>query len=664
MDQLPFRQIHLDFHTSEAIPGVGSEWDKAHFQQMLKLGHVSSITVFSKCHHGWSYHQTDVPLSQTHPTLQPGLDLTGEMIAAAHEIGVQTPVYISAGLDEKLVRTHSHWLRVLGDGTTTWAKWLTDGYHEFCMRSPYLDYLVEQTVEVVKKYDLFEGLFMDIVGVRDCCCQYCYQELIKRGQDPRNEAHRLALGRETYINYARRINEAVHAIKPEIRVFHNGGHIIRGDRELAFLNTHHFELESLPTGGWGYDHFPLSARYVQGLGWEFLGMTGKFHTTWGEFGGYKHPNALRYEAALSLANGAKISVGDQMHPFGQLDEATYTLIGTAYREVEEKEPWCRNATSIADIGVLSLEAFTSHEAMTGPNAFTRTTDAGVVRVLQEGGLLYDVLDGDSEFSKYQLLVLPDSIPVAGALKEKLDAYLAGGGKIFATWESALDTEQGAFTLDFGVQYHGQSTFSPEYIVPKFDLANWAQGAFVMYSQAKLLTATHGTVMADLQHPFFNRDMLHFSSHQHAPNTKENVGPAMVATANTVYLAFPAFHLYAEKGQNALRDIILAGIWSLLPAPTLTTSLPVQGVQTAMRQQAEGRTVVHLLYASPVKRGQGIEVIEDLLQLDNIALTLRVPQAPGRVYLAPQGTDLPFTVEDGMLHTVVPQVYCHQMVVVE
>jgi hypothetical protein len=664
MDQLPFRQIHLDFHTSEAIPGVGKDWDKAHFQEMLKLGHVSSITVFSKCHHGWSYHPTEVALSETHPSLKPGLDLTGEMIKAAHEIGVQTPVYISAGLDEKLARTHSGWLRVLPDGTTTWSRWLDAGYHEFCMRSPYLDYLIEQTVEVVKRYDLFEGLFMDIVGVRDCCCQYCYREMVKRGMDPRNGDDRMTLGRETYINYARKINEAVHAIKPQIRVFHNGGHIIRGDRELAFLNTHHFELESLPTGGWGYDHFPLSARYIQGLGFEFLGMTGKFHTTWGEFGGYKHPNALRYETALSLANGAKISVGDQMHPFGQLDKATYTLIGAGFAEVEQKEPWCTGVTSIADIGVFSIEAFASHGAQTGPSTSTGMADAGVIRILQEGGLLYDVLDSSSDLSKYKLLILPDAIPVCGEFKTKLNAFIANGGKIFASWESALNKDKNGFNLDFGVEYKGQSTLSPEYIIPKFELENWANGAFVMYSQAKEITATTATVMAELQHPFFNRDMLHFCSHQHAPNTFETAGPAMVSTANTVYVAFPVFHLYADKGQNVLRDIVLQGIRALLPEATLTTNLPAQGVQTVMYQKAENRTIVHLLYVSPVKRGQGIEVIEDILPVYNVQVNLRVTKQPSRVYLAPQGTDLPFTVENGVLNTVLPELCCHQMVVVE
>ena len=93
-----------------------------------------------------------------------------------------------------------------------------------------------------------------------------------------------ALWERTYLNYARRTNEAVHRYMPDLRVFHNGGHITRGRRDLAALNGH-LELESLPTGGWGYDHFPLSARYADTLGMDFLGMTGKFHLSWGEFGG-------------------------------------------------------------------------------------------------------------------------------------------------------------------------------------------------------------------------------------------------------------------------------------------------------------------------------------------------------------------------------------------
>ena len=91
------RQVHLDFHTSEAIDEIGSGFSKENFQEMLKKGHVDSITVFSKCHHGWSYHPTKV--NKMHPNLN--FDLLGAQIEAAHEIDVKTPVYISAGLDHK-----------------------------------------------------------------------------------------------------------------------------------------------------------------------------------------------------------------------------------------------------------------------------------------------------------------------------------------------------------------------------------------------------------------------------------------------------------------------------------------------------------------------------------------------------------------------------------
>ena len=38
MRKLPTRQVHLDFHTSPLIPGVGAQFDKTQFQQALREG--------------------------------------------------------------------------------------------------------------------------------------------------------------------------------------------------------------------------------------------------------------------------------------------------------------------------------------------------------------------------------------------------------------------------------------------------------------------------------------------------------------------------------------------------------------------------------------------------------------------------------------------------
>ena len=255
-----FRQVHLDFHTSEKIAGIGSKFDKKQFQEALKVGHVNSITIFSKCHHGWAYHPSEK--NEIHPGLN--FDLLKAQIEAAHEIGVKTPVYLSAGLDEKYAVRHPEYLVRTQEGQTTWVKdFMTPGYHKFCMNTPYLDYLLAQIKEVCENYDA-DGIFLDIVGVQPCYCNNCIKTLEAEGKSRKNPADVLDLAERVYANYTKRVRETIDSVKPGLPVFHNGGHIRGGRRDIAKMNTH-LELESLPTGGWGYDHFPLSARYVQNL---------------------------------------------------------------------------------------------------------------------------------------------------------------------------------------------------------------------------------------------------------------------------------------------------------------------------------------------------------------------------------------------------------------
>ena len=277
--KLSFRQVHLDFHTSEHIPGIGSEFSKAQFQEMLKLGHVSSITVFSKCHHGWAYHPSKA--NETHPHLD--FDLLGAQIEAAHEIGVKTPVYLSAGFDEKTRAKHPEWQCVQrrADGSFECDP-LAPRYRLLCMNTPYLDYLLAQIKEVCENYDA-DGIFLDIVGERECYCPHCMQTMLRRGWDPNDPENIRKLSREVYANYTARVRETVDSVKPGLPVFHNGGHIIVGRRDLAYANTH-LELESLPTGGWGYDH----------IGVNILPMMEDFGITPEQINTITRENAIRF----------------------------------------------------------------------------------------------------------------------------------------------------------------------------------------------------------------------------------------------------------------------------------------------------------------------------------------------------------------------------------
>lgn len=652
-----FRQVHLDFHTSEAIGGIGGNFDKEQFQRMLRLGSVDSITIFSKCHHGWAYHPSEA--NERHPGLS--FDLLGAMIEAAHEIGVKTPVYLSAGLDEKLARRHPDWLVRDKDDRTSWVNgFMQPGYHEFCMNTPYLDVLLKQIEEVVRRYDA-DGIFLDIVGVKSCYCQYCVRDILAAGGDPRNERDVLAQGERTYAAYGRKCRELIHGIKPGLGIFQNGGHIRRGRRDLARMNTH-LELESLPTGGWGYDHFPLSARYAQTLGMDFLGMTGKFHTSWGEFGGYKHPNALRYEAALSLANGARCSIGDQLHPDGTMDEATYALIGEAYREVAEKEAWAVGATNVADVALLSLEAVGGYLPGEDVAARTGRSDAGAVRMLLEGHVLFDVIDAEADFGRYKVVILPDEAVLDAALEAKLQDFCRQGGKALATGRSGLRASGDGFGLAFGAKPLGDNPYRPDYFRPGFDVPSFRGASFVFYGQGQRIALDGGTALGTREDPYFNRDVFTFCSHQHTPTSKADGGPGMVEGPDGIYIAWNVFEDYAVKGSLILRETVLYALDRLLgESRTLRTNLPAQGVATVQRQAAENRYVAHVLYASPVKRGAGVEVIEDLLPVRDTTVELRLPEAVTGVRLVPQGEAVPYEETDGGVRFVVPAFTCHQMI---
>jgi len=660
MNTLPFRQIHLDFHTSEAIPGIGSKFSKEQFQKALKLGHINSITVFSKCHHGWAYHPSKA--NEIHPGLK--FDLLKDMIDAAHEINVKTPVYLSAGLDEKMARRHPEWLIRDKEDKTNWVSdFLKPGFHQFCFNSPYLDYLIKQIEEVVLNYDA-DGIFLDIVGVRTCYCQNCISSIREEGKDPRDEKAMQDLWERTYANYTKRVEKAVHNIKPDMRIFHNGGHITRGRRDLAKMNTH-LEIESLPTGGWGYDHFPLSARYAQNLGMEFLGMTGKFHTSWGEFGGFKHPNALIYETALNIANGAKCSIGDQLHPEGIMDEATYELIGAAYSEVEKREKWCANVNNIADIALLSLEALGINGSGEGQMAFTGNSDCGAVRMLLEGKFLFDVIDLQEDFNKYKVVILPDSVRVSDDLKIKLEEYLKNGGKLLATGESGLNLAGNEFAIDLGVKWIEANQYKPDYFKPDFKLNNLGNTSFIFYSQGQKVELTTGVELGRREDPYFNRDTFTFCSHQHTPNSFKYGGPGMVESKTGIYIAWNVFDDYATKGSLVLKETVIYALNKLLlDNKTLKTTLPAQGVVTLMQQEKENRYINHLLYAIPVKRGEGIEIIEDIPPVYDIKVIVKVPEKVKKVYLVPEMTELDFVQEKGLISYNVDKVNCHAMVVME
>ncbi len=669
-DFLRFRQIHLDFHTSEQIPDIGAEFDPEAWAQMLADAHVDSITCFARCHHGMIYYDTRLNPERRHPHL--ARNLLADQITAAHAHDIRVPIYTTVQWDYFTAQHHPEWLQVSADGCAVGQKPYEPGFYaRLCVNSPYVDFLKAHVTELFDLMPAVDGLFFDIVGDQDCSCPRCRAEMLDRGLDPADEAARQAFGREVINRFKADMTAYVRRHSEDCTIFYNAGHVGPRHREAQDAYTH-WELESLPSGGWGYMHFPLAQRYARTLGLDCLGMTGKFHTFWGDFQSYKNEAALQFECFQMLALGAKCSIGDQLHPTGRLDRATYDLVGSVYRQVAAKEPWCRGATPVTEIALFTPEEFTGQR-------LTPET-IGAIRMLQEGGHQFDIVDSQSDFSPYSVLVLPDIAPFGSELAAKVEGFLAGGGKVIASFEAGLRPDGADFALAaWGVQKTGDGPRDETGALvrgrnfPRGDYVDYltATGALargmrdvehVMYMRGmEVAAAEDAEVLARVVPAYFDRTWRHFCSHRQTPSTGEEDGPAVVRRGNVIYFAHPIFRQYNQNAPRWCKLMFLNGLDLLLPDPLLRHQGP-STLLTAINAQADPqRWVVHLLHYIPERRGLDFDIIEDVIPLHELAVSLRAPGPVTRVRTVPEGEELSFATVGGRVNFILPRLHGHQMV---
>jgi len=672
-DGLPYRQVHLDFHTSPLIPDVGRDFDPEEFVRTLKLGHVNSVTCFAKCHHGMSYYDTKI--GKRHPSLT--FDLLGEQIRACRAAGIAVPIYYSIVWDNYNAEQHPDWRQIARDGRPRGPGPLEigeyGGWKCMCMNTPYADLVQAQVEEIMDMFEV-EGFFFDIVRQMDpgCCCPHCLRSMKERGLDPTSDDDLRKMSRIIVDGFRQRITSAIRAKNPDVRIFYNG--CVRMDMRSAVEQMTHVEIEALPSGGWGYAFFPFFVRYARqfppsgmtgrcsrtgrstsaGLGIETLGMTGRFVRSWADFGGIKPEAALDFECSTMLANGSRCSIGDQMHPRGRLDRAVYETIGKVYSRVEQVEPWCRDAAPQTQVALLVLP---------GPAGYKTPGDEGAAKMLLETHQQFDVLDGSMDIDRYDLVLVADNGEAAPEIRDKIGRYLDNGGRLIFS-HKALLTEDGQFPDYLGVRYIGEVELYPDFFRPgPLISAGIPDFGYVLYGRSSRVEPLAGAeILADAYQPYFNRTWEHFTSHSYTCIDRKAPYPAVVRAGSAIYIHGPIFEAYQTYESTVYRKLVENCMDLLLPNRLLGTSAPPSSEVTLLAQ--EGRRIVHIVNYSPNRRSGRVEVIEQPIPLYGIRLDLRTEEPVSRVYLVPEMQDLEFERDGGVVSCVVPKVKTHAMVVFE
>ena len=636
------RQIHLDFHTSPLIPDVARDFDAQAFAQQMAEAHVNSVTVFAKCHHGMCYYPTK--RGTQHPALN-GRDLLGEQIEALLSKGIRAPIYTTIVWEEDVATRFPQWRQLRRDGIFAGTSSATDnsGAHPGAWKwnnfvhPDYQDYIEAHLREILENYPV-DGLFLDILMMHpDACWSAPSLQFRARhnllGDDRETKVRFESLAQH---DFCAKFSRIIHGLQPQATIFYNSNTFSSvdssvGQRTRTDFQTH-FEIESLPSGFWGYGHFPRMVRRIGRWNKPWLGMTGRFQRQWGDFGGIKPQPALEFECFQAQAHGGAMSIGDQLPPRGILDSAAYDLISAVYKQVEEAEPFYEGSTEMPHIGALS-------PSFPGRFPDSEKSEEGVVTMCEEAGYDSTILDDASDLSPFELLILPDSTVITQALKSKLSKYLQAGGKLLISHHAGRDAG-GSWALDFlPLRFEGEGEKFPTYW--RADRDFWPEASKsdrVFYAQGTNVVADEKAgvqVLVERVLPYFQRTDAHFSSHFQTPPTRDaDRFPAVVAGERWAYFADPIFREYRQTGNLIARDGWKKVMQRLVGEAPFGSGLPTT-VRCLARRRGND-LILTLLHYVPVRKALDIDVIEERMSF--AGLSLRLPQAARSVRIW-NGADL-------------------------
>lgn len=634
MKALSPRQIHLDFHTSEHIPGVGSAFDPEAFARTVKEASVSSMTVFARCHHGWLYYPSKKFPELVHPNLE-YKNLLVDQVRALHKQGINAPVYITVQWDYHSATTRPEWLIRKRDGSHEGGAFTAPGFYQsLCVNTDYFEFLKEQTAEVCELLgDELDGIFFDIVGVRPCLCAACRKEMKELSIDASDDNEVRNFAKTVMDRFKAKMTDHVRKYNKNCTVFYNSGHVGPVTRESADSYTH-FELESLPSGSWGYLHFPIAARYARKLGKDCMGMTGKFHTEWGDFHSFKNLAALEFECFRMLSYGFAASIGDQLEPNGTLNPATYRLVGKVYSQFAEREAWARPSKALTEVALVTPE--TSNAEHRIPKSIM-----GASQMLEELAIQFDIVDAEMPLDEYKLVILPDDFITDEAFAAKLEKYVDAGGKVIAAAKGGQNTD-GKYPSVFGAVSLGTREVYPDFLIANGDKISEGleEGIeYVIYNAGQIISPTTAQTIMYARTPYFKRDGSHFCSHRYTPSAKGEAYPAVVRNGNVILFAHPMFEQYRDNAPAWCKKLISNAINVLLNKRMITHNGPSTMTVSVLDQEAMGRTNLHILTYIPVRKSATIDIIEERTVQKNVTVTFNLDRKITSARLVPENITL-------------------------
>ena len=666
---IPLRQIHLDFHTPDGVT-VGDQFDAHAFFDTLEAAKVNSLAFFAKCHHGYSYFNTEI--GTRHPGLS--FDLLEKISAEAASRKLPVLAYFSLNVDEVFADAHPEFVarfhdaspantQILQDGSELYWRWLCPN------RGNWVEtFFFPHLEECLRRYPV-DGIFIDMAGYLpgSCFCDKCLDLMRAAGLDPEDETAHTRFNSATHDRFARELRQRMDAIRPGLRL-EIGCYNAFGEAEKARGVVSEFYAETLAFQT-GWLAFPLLGRYLRNTGIPVMGMTGRFLKNWGDFGTVVSPRQLKFQVATHLMIGANTCIGDHLHCNGKLEQGVYDTIREAYTFLEARQPWCVGMERCREAAILVPDGVESAAMVASKASVVSLFDSlyGAAKLFTEEHVQWDVIDATMSWEGLQLLVVA-SPPVSEDELIKLEAFVENGGRLLIDSRAVLTPAPFAarwFAL-LGLKGATASDYPGSFYIAERALAEGLpEMAHYVHAPGLVLEPARGSkVWAMARTSSFPRSREHFYGHFHGPDTQD-AGPAVVATRSekVVILAQPLFAAYLAVGYHAHRTILRNLLGRLLPRRIVRTNAPGQLEITVGKK--DGHLIIQMLpFIADRRDRHSFESLNEDIPIGGFFLTLDASANVRRIYDPLSGKDVKFRVKSNGMRFRPRPVREHTLLVVE
>ncbi len=653
--------IFFDFHTMPANPDVGKGFDFDAITGQLADAGVDYVVFPARCNLGTAYYNTKVGIR--HAALE--YDLIGELSAACEKRNIALSCYINIGLSHEEGLLHREWCVLTQEGYTYRPNRLDHFMRQMCYNTGYAEHVTEMVREVVSGYPV-AGLFFDCMYTHPCVGVECIREMKQLGLDWQDEEQLHDYNYMKMNRMAKKLCDAAKEINPELLLYCNGI-----DYEAQAEMGTYLEFECLPTGGWGYESLPMGARYLRTLGKPTLNMSGRFHKSWGDFGGIRTEPSLEYDLVYGLANAMRTTIGDHFHPRGDINRPVFDMYKRLYDRLRRYEPWLEGAKAEVDTAIVWPAPYPGYKFMSPGKRqqFDKyyTAIKGACRLLCELKYQFDIVTDYVDWDGYELLVLPDHTLLEDNWADRIRRHLDKGGAILSAAWSGLNPEMEDFVFpQWGARYLGEDPYDPAFFTPAEAFScDMPDMPITLYQRGTNLEALAGAeTLGEIIAPYYNRHWDGEHGFVYMPPDKPTGRTCGVVNGRVAHFSHPLFSSYSIDAQVPVKQYVGNVLARIMPTP-LVKAPALPSFARANVTSQPGRRMLWLMSYVPERRGSTVDMIEEPIELRDVPVALR---ADGRsiksVYLAPDKTPLDFEVKDGYVHTTVPVVNGYAVIVFE